>query len=228
MLRLEDIRFTRGEFVLVADWSLPPGGITAVIGPSGGGKSTLLDLIAGFEQPQMGRVLWQDRDLTPLPPGERPVTTLFQDGNLFPHLTARQNVVLALSHARRPPREALRRADAALERAGLAGLGDRRPAELSGGQRSRVALARTLLGERPIVLLDEPFAALGPALRREMLEDVVDLLSGRTILMVTHAPDEARHVAGRTIFVAGGRAHPPRETAALFDDPPPGLAAYLG
>lgn len=230
MLRLETLRIVLGDFVLRADWQAEEGERIAVIGPSGGGKSTLLMTIAGFIAPSEGRILWRGEDLTPLAPGRRPVSVLFQDQNLFPHLTLRQNLGLGISPALRLGREDRLRIEAALERVGLAGLGDAKPGRLSGGQQGRAALARALLRARPILLLDEPFAALGPALKAGMLALVDEIASdtGATVLMVTHDPADARSFANRTVLVAGGRADPPRPTAELFADPPPALREYLG
>ena len=120
--------------------------------------------------------------------------------------------------------------EAALTRVGLAGLGGRKPAALSGGQRARVALARLMVQRRDILALDEPFAALGPALKAEMLALVAELAreSGATVLMVSHAPEDARSVADEVIFVSDGRAEPPVKTANLFANPPAALRAYLG
>ena len=227
MLRLEDLRLEQGTFRLAADLEVGPG-ISAVIGPSGAGKSTLLAAIGGFAPPASGRILWNGQDIGPRAPGDRPVSTVFQDHNLFPHLDVVRNVGLGVS-----PRLNLDAADrdriaAVLDRVGLAGMDTRLPAALSGGQQSRVALARVLVRETPVVLLDEPFAALGPALRAEMLDLVAETLAGRTVLMVTHDPRDARRAAPTAIVVADGRAEPPTPTAALLDDPPPALRAYLG
>ncbi|MFN7596929.1 MAG: ATP-binding cassette domain-containing protein, partial [Cereibacter sp.] len=143
MLRLEGVELRQGGFRLTADWALSPGDRAAVIGPSGSGKSTLLMGIAGFLMPARGRLTWQGQDMAPLPPGDRPVSILFQDHNLFPHLTLAQNLGLGLSpRLRLTPAEAAR-IDAALDRVGLPGMGARKPGTLSGGQQSRAALART-------------------------------------------------------------------------------------
>ena len=230
MLRLEGLEIAQGSFRLSADLEVPRGAAVAVMGPSGGGKSTLLAAIAGFLAPVAGRVLWDGRDLGPLGPGARPVGVLFQDNNLFPHLTALQNVALALRPTLRPGSQERARAEVALARVGLEGLEARRPAQLSGGQQGRAALARLLLQERPLVLMDEPFAALGPALKAEMLELTREVLGekGATLLMVTHDPEDARVLSEWVIVVAEGRAAPPAPTAALLADPPPALRAYLG
>lgn len=230
MLELAGIEARWGDFRLSADLALPAGARAAVIGPSGAGKSTLLSVIAGFLAPETGRVLWQGRDLTPLPPGERPVSVIFQDQNLFPHLTVAQNVGLGLHPGLRLTAADRDRVSAALHRVGLDGLGARRPADLSGGQQSRVALARMLLMGRPVVLLDEPFAALGPALKDGMLDLVAELAdeTGATLLMVTHDPDDARRVVTHAIFVDEGRVGAPVPVAAFFADPPAAFARYAG
>ena len=227
MLTFEAVSFARRAFTLTANCDVDGPGITAVIGPSGSGKSTLLSLIAGFEAPDAGRILWQGKDIGGLAPGDRPVAVLFQDGNLFPHIDVLSNVILGVTTEARPGAHVRDRALAALSRVGLDGMETRKPGELSGGQQSRAALARVLLTDRPVLLLDEAFAALGPALRAEMLALVAELLPDKTILMVTHDPEDAKRAAGATIFVDEGMVHAPRETGELFADPPAALNAYL-
>ncbi|MDR5653050.1 ATP-binding cassette domain-containing protein [Ruixingdingia sedimenti] len=230
MLGLEGLRVGAGDFALTADWPVPAGARVAVIGPSGAGKSTLLLAIAGFLPAAAGRVTWQGRDLGPLAPGDRPLSILFQDQNLFPHLTLAQNVGLGLSPALRLTAGDHARVAQVLARVGLAGREDARPGQLSGGEQGRAALARVLLRARPTLLLDEPFAALGPGLKAEMLalvEEIADE-TGALVLMVTHDPADARRFAPLTVLVERGVAHPPVETAALFADPPPALRDYLG
>lgn len=230
MLQLDHLLIRQDDFSLAADLTIAKGGITAVIGPSGAGKSTLLATIAGFIPPASGRILWDGQDLAALRPGQRPLSILFQDQNLFPHLTVAQNLGLGLRpDLRLTPGESARIATA-LTRTGLEGLGPRKPAALSGGQQGRVALARALLRARPLLLLDEPFAALGPALKIEMLDLVREIAAetATTVLMVSHDPMDARRIAGQTVLVAEGRAHPAQPTAALLDNPPAALAAYLG
>lgn len=230
MLELRNLSVTRGSFALDADLSVSPGARVAVIGASGSGKSTLLSLIAGFLAPDRGAVLWQGRDITRTPPGQRPVSMLFQDQNLFPHLTAAQNVGLGLRPDLRLNHVQKTRVSQVLDEVGLPGIADRKPASLSGGQQSRVALARVLLRARPILLLDEPFAALGPALKSEMLDLLARIAedTGAMVLMVSHDPGDARRFAPQTILIHDGHAHPPQPTGPLLDDPPPSLRDYLG
>lgn len=230
MLTCDKAVFQNSDFALRADIGLEPGGVFAVIGPSGAGKSTLLGGIAGFVPQTEGRLLWGDHDIARLDPSERPVSMLFQDSNLFPHLTILQNVALACAPKLRPTPDVVARAEDMLERVGLAGVSARKPAALSGGQQSRAALARALLQDRPIMLMDEPFSALGPALKNEMLDLSVSMAldAGRTIVMVTHDPADASRIADDIIGVAEGRAWPPTSTVTFFESPPEPFRDYLG
>ncbi|OIQ33288.1 MAG: thiamine ABC transporter ATP-binding protein [Alphaproteobacteria bacterium MedPE-SWcel] len=230
MLKLDAVTVQKGDFRLQADLQIATGAQVAVIGPSGAGKSTLLEAIAGFLLARDGRILWRGEDITALPPGQRPVAMLFQDGNLFPHLTLRQNVGLGIDANRRLSAAQTDVVSAALARVGLGGMEERKPADLSGGQQSRAALARVLVQGRDLLLLDEPFAALGPALKAEMLDLVAEIVAekGATLLMVSHDPQDARRIAAEVVLVAEGRALPPLPTAEMLDNPPPALRAYLG
>lgn len=230
MLELDSVVVEQDGFRLLAKWRIEPGRKVAVIGPSGAGKSTLLSAIAGFIAPVSGAVRWDGTDLAPMRPGDRPMSILFQDQNLFPHLTVTQNLGLGVRPDLRLSRDDVSRVQAALERTGLSGLGSRKPAQLSGGQISRAALARALLRARPLLLLDEPFAALGPALKAEMLTLVAEVAaeSRATVLMVTHDPDDARAFAEDVVLVAEGVARAPVPTATLFANPPDALRDYLG
>jgi thiamine transport system ATP-binding protein len=230
MLDLQGLHLRQGPFDLHADLRLQAGGVTAVIGPSGAGKSTLLAAIAGFLLPVAGRILWDGQDITALAPGVRPVSILFQDQNLFPHLTIGQNVGLGLVPRLRLTATEARAVAEVLASVGLDGLRGRHPGDLSGGQQARAALARVLIAQRPLVLMDEPFGALGPALRAEMLDLCRDRIgaAGGTLIMVTHAPDDAARIADQSVVVADGHVRGPFKTAALLANPPPALAAYLG
>ena len=230
MLRFENTLIRQGSFELVANLTVEAQHKVAIIGPSGAGKSTLLGAVGGFVDVPEGRIFWQEQELTNKPPGTRPVAMLFQDNNLFPHLSVAQNVGLGTSPSLRLSDNDKEMVKQAIARVGLAGYEARLPSELSGGQQSRVALARVLVQDRPLLLLDEPFAALGPALRNEMLDLVQELVTetGAALVMVTHAPEDVRRIAEEVIFVADGRAESPGDAKALLDDPPPALRAYLG
>ena len=230
MLTLEDIRIEMDGFQLTADFAVAQGACVGVIGPSGAGKSTLLGAVAGFIPIASGDIRWQGKSISGLAPADRPISLLFQDNNLFPHLTAEQNVGLGLRPDLRLSSHQKEQVARALDRVGLRGLAARKPAALSGGQQSRVALARMLLRGKPLMLLDEPFSALGPALKAEMLDLVKELVveTGATLLMVTHDPQDAVRIAGETVLVAEGVAYSPVDTQALFADPPQILKDYLG
>ena len=232
---LEQVAFrytgSDGPLDMVFDLTIPAGEIVAVIGPSGAGKSTLLSLIAGFDAPQSGRVLIGGSDVTRLAPAGRPVSMLFQDNNLFTHLDVETNVALGVSPGLRLSADDRARVANAIERVGLKHLARRLPRDLSGGERQRAALARVLVRDRPVLLLDEPFAALGPALRRDMLGLVKDLQrdTGATVVMVTHMPQDAKAIAGWTVFIDRGRVAAFRPTAELFASRDiPALTDYLG
>ncbi len=230
MLTLDRVHLAQGDFHLTANWSVAAGARVAIIGPSGAGKSTLLAAIAGFLAPDSGQIRWQGMDLTAQDPGARPISMVFQDHNLFPHLTLAQNVGLGLSPRLRLTADQGRLVTDTLARVGLGGLGLRKPAQVSGGQISRTALARVLVQARPIVLLDEPFAALGPGMKDDMINLLADVATatGALVLMVTHDPDDALRFAPQTVLVADGVVHPPQPTAALLADPPAALRGYLG
>ena len=230
MLHLDHLSLTQDGFTVSANWHLPAGSRLALLGPSGAGKSTLLMGLAGFIAPSAGRMLWQGRDLAALTPAQRPVSILFQDQNLFPHLSVSQNLGLAINPRLRLNASDLARVDSVLDRLGLQGLGARKPASLSGGQLGRAALGRVLLQARPLLLLDEPFAALGPALKADLLGLVADLAAeaGTTVILVTHDPADAHRFAGGVALVHDGVADAPVATDAIFANPPPVLRDYLG
>ncbi|WP_281990512.1 ATP-binding cassette domain-containing protein [Sulfitobacter geojensis] len=230
MLRLEGLEIRQGTFRMGADMALEQGRKYAVIGPSGAGKSTLLGALCGFVPLAQGRLFWHGDEITDADPGARPMTMLFQDNNLFPHLSVTQNIGLGIRPDLRLSAQDKTRVAQALARVGLSDQAGKKPGALSGGQQSRAALARVLVQARPWVLLDEPFAALGPALRNEMLDLVQDLVTetGAGLVMVTHAPEDVRRIADEVVFVGSGRAEAPKPAAELMDNPPPELRAYLG
>jgi thiamine transport system ATP-binding protein len=231
MIRLDRVSFRYEDMNMMFDAVFPAHAITAIIGPSGGGKSTLLNLIAGFEKPDTGRVLIGEEDVTALMPDQRPVNMIFQDNNVFAHLDVWQNAALGISPSLRLDEKQRARVDQALHDVGLGNLSHRKPGEISGGERQRVAIARALLREKPVLLLDEPFAALGPALRRDMLDLVRDMQQARalSVLMVTHQPEDAEYAASHTAYLEAGRIVALKPTAELFASRDiPGLATYLG
>lgn len=231
LLQVEGLTFRYEDMEMVFDLSVAAGDCLAVLGPSGAGKSTLLSLIAGFDRPLAGRVLIAGQDVTGRKPADRPVTSLFQEHNLFAHLTAAQNVGLGLDPGLRLDAGQQRMVGEELARVGLEGLEQRFPAQLSGGQRQRVALARSLVRDKPLLLLDEPFSALDPGLRLEMLDLVRQLQSerGLTVVLVSHNPRDALRVAGQAAFIHNGKVLATGPTRALLEDAgPPELRAFLG
>lgn len=230
MIRVEHGLYRSGAFTLTCDFEISGGQFCAVLGPSGAGKSTLLSLLAGFENLEHGRIILDGVDVTALPPNVRPVSMVFQDNNVFPHLTVAQNVSLGISPSLRLSLEQKKIVEDALEHVQLSALANKRPGDISGGERQRVALARVLVRAKKILLLDEAFAALDPGLRQNLMERVVDIAKARglTVLMVTHQPDEVKAVADHVMFVAGGKVHAPVVTRKFFASKDPAIATYLG
>ena len=229
-IKLDNVKISHGKFSLQADFEIEKGKKIALLGPSGGGKSTWLSAIAGFKTPDSGRIFFENTDITSTPPAKRPIALLFQNHNLFPHLSVRNNIALGITTTLKLSLKEIETIDKALLRVGLDGLGNKMPSELSGGQQQRVALARCLIRKQPILCLDEPFAALGPALKKEMLDLVQEIAetTNATLLMVTHQPDDASYITDQTILIADGKAHRPITTNKLFANPPAALAKYLG
>ena len=182
----------------------------AIIGESGAGKSTLLNLIAGFETPASGQILLNDCDHTQTQPAERPVSMLFQDNNLFPHLTVAQNIGLALAPSLSLNATQQQQVREIAEKMGIEPLLSRRADQLSGGQKQRVALARTLLRDKPILLLDEPFSALDPIRRHELQQFILEICveRNRTLLMVTHQLEETKNWVTRVVEIREGQVFP--------------------
>jgi thiamine transport system ATP-binding protein len=231
MLLVDDCRLKYPDFSAHYSLRVPLGALCAVVGPSGGGKTTLLHLIAGFEKPVGGRLAFDGSDLLPQRPSERPLAMIFQDHNLFPHLDARANVGLGVRASPRLNEAERQRVTDALDAVDLRALADRRPGEMSGGQRQRVALARALVTRKPLLLLDEPFGALDPGLRRSMIRLVDDLrrTRGITVLLTIHTPEDIMDVADRVAFVAGGAViaeGAPGDVLTRSRDPR--IAAFLG
>jgi ABC-type Fe3+/spermidine/putrescine transport system ATPase subunit len=188
------------------DLEIGAGEYFVLLGPSGGGKTTLLRLIGGFIRPTRGELLLHGRDVVDLPPDKRPTSMVFQSYALFPHMNVAQNVGYGLRLKKLPKAEIKDRVGAMLDIVGMTGYGDRRPHELSGGQQQRVQLARSLVLERDILLLDEPLAALDAKLRKDMCFELKHLQEkvGITFVHVTHNQEEAMTVADRIAVIADG------------------------
>ncbi|ATA19406.1 thiamine transport system ATP-binding protein [Gibbsiella quercinecans] len=219
MLTLEKLTYLYEHLPMRFDLHIQPGERVAVLGPSGAGKSTLLSLIAGFLPAASGRLLLAGEDHTATPPAKRPVSMLFQENNLFAHLTVAQNIGLGLNPGLRLNSEQKRQLAQIAAQVGLEEHLQRLPSQLSGGQRQRAALARCLVRQRPILLLDEPFSALDPALRSEMLQLLQNVCHQRqlTLLMVSHNLDDAARIAKRTLLVVDGRIYYDGPTQALVE-----------
>ena len=205
MLRIEGLRFSWVEdFHFTYDLSVASGEILAVQGPSGVGKTTLLELIAGFQMPTAGNLTWDDKDLVPLPPWQRPVTTVFQADNLFSHLSCLDNVLIGLGPEERPTSALNTYIDEYFTQLGLEGLQSRMPSQISGGQQQRVALVRALIRARPILLLDESFSALDWDMRKECFDALKTVVASHEMaaLLVSHDTRDAEYLGCRELRLA--------------------------
>lgn len=189
------------------DLQVAAGERIAIVGPSGAGKSTLLNLIAGFVLPTQGNIWLNGENHTRSAPYERPVSMLFQENNLFPHLTVQQNLALGLKTSLKLTALEQDQIERVADAVGLTSFLSRLPNSLSGGQKQRVALARCLLRDKPILLLDEPFSALDPELRMDMLNLIDELCHSKnlTLLLVTHQPSELTGKVDRMLRIENGR-----------------------
>jgi thiamine transport system ATP-binding protein len=228
---LENVRFGYDEAKVHFDLAVPAGSFVAVTGPSGSGKTTMLNLIAGFESPASGVIRIGGADMTGTPVSRRPVSFLFQEHNLFSHLDVHDNIGLGISPALRLSASDKDKIAASLDRLGMADKARRLPHELSGGERQRAALARVLVQDNPVLLMDEPFASLGPGLRQEMTALVSELHAerGMTLLLVTHHPVELLDAAPLICFIEAGEARAFGATRELLStDGPAFIQDYLG
>ena len=208
MLTLTNLTYLYQHLPMRFSFSAERGERLAVLGPSGAGKSTLLSLIAGFLPVSQGALRIDGADHAHSVPSQRPVSMLFQENNLFPHLSVQQNMALGLHPGLKLNAAQRRQLEEIADQVGLSDLLTRLPGQLSGGQRQRAALARCLLRDRP-VLLDEPFSALDPALRNEMLQLVRRVCEARaiTLLMVSHSLEDAQQIAPRSLVIVDGRVY---------------------
>ena len=234
MLEIKQLEFAyaaAAEPTMHFDLKVAGGEILSLIGPSGSGKSTLLNLIAGFLTPSSGRIVLDGTAIETTSVAARPVSIVFQQHNLFPHLDLYTNVALGVEPSLRLNHEQADAVATALDQLGLSDLQRRKPGELSGGQRQRAALARVLVRKRSILLLDEAFAALGPALRAELIEVVRNLVkdNNMTALLVSHQPRDALLASACTAFVCAGKIIALEQTGDLLDHSQlPDVRDYLG
>ena len=207
MIRLDNVFLADDALPMTFDLQVEAGERIAIVGPSGAGKSTLLNLIAGFVLPTQGNIWLNGENHTCSAPYERPVSMLFQENNLFPHLTVQQNLALGLKTSLNLTALEQDQIEQVADAVGLTSFLSRLPNSLSGGQKQRVALARCLLRDKPILLLDEPFSALDPELRLEMLNLIDELCHSKnlTLLLVTHQPSELTGKVDRMLRIENGR-----------------------
>ena len=207
MIRLDNVFLADDALPMTFDLQVEAGERIAIVGPSGAGKSTLLNLIAGFVLPTRGEVWLNGENHTQSAPYERPVSMLFQENNLFPHLTVQQNLALGLKTSLKLTALEQDQIEQVADAVGLTSFLSRLPNSLSGGQKQRVALARCLLRDKPILLLDEPFSALDPELRLDMLNLIDELCHSKnlTLLLVTHQPSELTGKVDRMLRIENGR-----------------------
>lgn len=207
MIRLDNVFLADDALPMTFDLQVEAGERIAIVGPSGAGKSTLLNLIAGFVLPTQGNIWLNGENHTRSAPYERPVSMLFQENNLFPHLTVQQNLALGLKTSLKLTALEQDQIERVADAVGLTSFLSRLPNSLSGGQKQRVALARCLLRDKPILLLDEPFSALDPELRMEMLNLIDELCHSKnlTLLLVTHQPSELTGKVDRMLRIENGR-----------------------
>ena len=207
MIRLDNVFLADDTLPMTFDLQVAAGTRIAIVGPSGAGKSTLLNLIAGFVLPTQGNIWLNGENHTRSAPYERPVFMLFQENNLFPHLTVQQNLALGLKTSLKLTALEQDQIERVADAVGLTSFLSRLPNSLSGGQKQRVSLARCLLRDKPILLLDEPFSALDPELRMEMLNLIDELCHSKnlTLLLVTHQPSELTGKVNRMLRIENGR-----------------------
>ncbi len=232
-VELRDVVKRHGETVAVDGVTLAVrrGEFFSILGPSGSGKTTILRMLAGFEQPDEGEIDIAGRPVRGMPPERRPVNLVFQHYALFPHLTVFQNVAFGLEMRRVEPRERCERVDRALAMVRLDGKADRLPAQLSGGEQQRVAVARALVNRPAVLLLDEPLAALDEQLRLDMQLELKAIQErvGITFILVTHHQEEALTLSDRVAVMQHGRLQQVGTPQELYESPRSRfVATFLG
>ena len=230
MLRVRDLKVGYDLFELRADFSIQTGSLVAILGPSGSGKTTLINAIAGFIQSRTGIIEWNQLALAPFSPGERPINILFQDHNLFPHLDVEKNVAIGIKPNLKLSILERKSVLETIAKVGLGELGNKQPSELSGGQKTRIALARVMVRSKPLLLLDEAFLGLGPALRLKMLDLMMEYVQKerKTLLMVTHDINDAIKLGQLVLFVDKGKVFGPMYLTEFLSSTDPRFKQYLG
>src|SRR6476620_9667677 len=232
-LQLENLHRSFGTFKALKgiNIDLEQGEFLSLLGPSGCGKTTALRLVAGFDQPNEGRILVEGKDLTRVPPNKRDMGMVFQAYSLFPNMNARQNVEYGLRIRRKDKLDRSKRVDDLLELVGLGHAADRYPHQLSGGMQQRVALARALAIEPRVLLLDEPLSALDAKVRVQLREEIrrIQLELGITTLYVTHDQEEALAISDRVAVMWNGKIEQIGSPAEMYGSPAtPFVAEFIG
>ena len=233
MLEIQQLQFSyaAGHPPMEFSLSVNPGEVLSIVGPSGAGKSTLINLIAGFLSASAGDIRLDDQSIIRDAVSERPVSIVFQQFNLFPHLDVFSNVALGLSPSLRLSGAESDRINEVLNVLDLCGLHNRKPVQLSGGQQQRVALARAMVRDRRILLLDEAFTALGPSLRKELLQQVRLLVEEHQMMAISisHQPGDASFISERLAFIDQGRVIEEGPVDECLNNPTnPAIRDYLG
>ena len=222
MIRVENISKDLGEFFLKdVSLEIADGEYFMLLGPTGAGKTILLETMAGVYRPDKGRIFLNEREITKLPPRERNIGMVYQDYMLFPHLTVEKNIRFGMRTKKADPAEVKRRADGLADLLGIAGLLHRYPGTLSGGEQQRVAIARALIVEPDVLLLDEPLSALDSETRHKLREELrkVHRLARTTIIHVTHSFDEAFLLGSQMAIMNNGEVVQVGEPGEVFRKP---------
>ncbi len=230
MLQVKNLFVDLGGFRLTADFEIERGSLISIVGPSGAGKSTILNALAGFIPLTSGVIKWNGSDITKLDPGLRPLSILFQDYNLFSHLTVKDNIAIGLRPNLKLDDLETEMVNSVIEEVGLSKFKFIKPFQLSGGQRTRVSLARSIVRSKPILLLDEAFSGLGPALRSEMIKLIKNksIKKGITLIMVSHHIKDAIELDQKVIFVNDGETMKPTNVSIFINSQDKNIRDYIG